>query len=144
VLVAACARNGRQALFRDAHEMVFRRRCAHSVDSHAQAAIRAVLEADGEGQAAGQFTMQLALGRACANGTQGDGVCEELRRDGVEHFAGDGHAGAGEVAVELTGDAQAFVDLERFVDFRVVDQPFPADGCAGFLEVGAHYDEYVV
>lgn len=143
VLVAACARNGRQALFRHAHEMMSRRRGTHPINSDAQAAIRAVLEADGEGQAARQLAMQLALGGARADGAEGDGVGEELRGDGVEHLAGDGHAGAGEVAVELAGDAQALVDLEGLVDLGVVDQPLPADGGAGLLEVGAHDDEDV-
>ena len=48
-----------------------------------------------------------------------------------------------EVNVELAGDAQAFVDLEGAVYVRVVDEALPADCCAGFFEVGAHYEEEV-
>ena len=46
-----------------------------------------------------------------------------------------------QVDEELARDAQALVYLEGAVDVRVVDEPFPPDGCAWFFEVGPHHDE---
>lgn len=57
-----------------------------SIVSCAYAAVRAVLEADGEGDAAGEFPMELGLGRACADRAPGDEVSDELGGDGVEQF----------------------------------------------------------
>lgn len=143
VLVALGARDGSQALLRDTHEMVLRRRGANSINGNTKIAVGAVLEADGEGQTAGELAVQLALCSAGANGADADEVGEELRGDGVEHLAGDGHAGGGEVAEEGAADAQALVDLEGGIDVRVVDEALPADGGAGLLEVGAHDDAEV-
>ena len=47
-------------------------------------AICAVLESDGEGDAARKLTVQLRLGRARADGAPGDEVGNELWRDGIE------------------------------------------------------------
>lgn len=50
------------------------------------AAIRAVLESDGEGDAARELTVQLRLGRAGADGTPGDEIGDILWGNGVEQF----------------------------------------------------------
>ena len=96
-------------------------------------AICAVLESDGEGDAARKLTVQLRLGRACANGAPGDEVGDVLRRDGVEQLGADGDAEVREVAEQLARDAQALVDFEGAVDVGVVDQTFPADSRPWFL-----------
>lgn len=38
----------------------------------------------------------------------------------------------------MTRYTEALVDLERFVDIRVIDQSFPANSRAWLLEVSAH------
>lgn len=82
--------------------------------------------------------MKLRLGSASADRAQRDQVCQVLRGDGVEHLGGDGESGAGQVGVQLTGDAQTLVDVEGLVDIGIVDQSLPADRCAGLLQVGTH------
>ena len=41
----------------------------------------------------------------------------------------------GQVAKQLTGDAETLVDLERAIDVGVVDQTLPANSRAGLLAV---------
>lgn len=140
VLVALGASNGSEALFCDTHEVVLGGGSANGVNSNAKAAVGAVLEADGERQTGGKLTVKLGLGCSCTDGANGDAVGKELGGDCVEHLGGNGHAVGGQVDEELAGNAQALVDLEGGVDIRVVDQAFPADGCARLLEVSAHDD----
>lgn len=78
--------------------------------------------------------MQLTLRRASTNSAPGDEVRDELRRDGIEEFAAGGDAEVGDIAEELAGEPEAGVDLEGTVDVWVVDEAFPADGRAGFLD----------
>ena len=80
--------------------------------------------------------MELRLRRARADGAPRDEVRDELGRDRVEQLGADGHAHVREVAEQLPREPQALVDLEGAVDVRVVDQAFPADGCAWFLGEG--------
>lgn len=68
---------------------------ADRIDSHPERAVGTVLEADREGETAGEFAVQLRFGGASADGADGEAVGEELRRDGVEHLAGERHAFVG-------------------------------------------------
>lgn len=144
VLVAAGLGDGGQTLLGHAHEVVSCGGSANSVDRDGQTAVRAVLEANGEGETRGQLAVQLGLCCARADGPERDEVGQELRGDGVEHLRGNGHAHGREVDEELPAHAEALVDLERLVDVRVVDEALPADCRPGLLEVGAHDDEQVV
>ncbi|KAI9151568.1 hypothetical protein HJFPF1_08775 [Paramyrothecium foliicola] len=144
VLVALGAGDGGETLLGDTHEVVAGGRGADGVNGHAKTAVGAVLEANREGQAGGQLTMQLGLGGTGANGTDGNAVGKELRGDGVEHLAGDGHAIGGEIDEELARDAETLVDLEGGIDIRVVDETLPANSGARLLEVGTHDDDQVV
>ena len=47
-------------------------------------------------------------------------------------------------AAQAAGDAQALVDVEGIVEVRIVDQAFPADGGAGFLEIDPHDEAEIV
>lgn len=138
VLVPCCSRDSRKALLRDTHEMVLGSGGSDGVDGNGQTAIRTVLEANWEGKARRKLAMQLRLCSARADSSQGDQVGEELWGDGVEHFAGNRHAGRCKVAEELTRYTEALVDLEGLVDIWVIDQPFPAHSRAWFLEVSPH------
>lgn len=140
VLVALGAGNGSETLFCDTHEVVLGGSSANGVNGNTKAAIGSVLEADGERQAGGKLTVKLGLSCSGTDGANRDAVGKELGGDGVEHLCGNGHAIGGQVNEELAGNAQALVDLEGRVDIRVVNQAFPADGCARLLEVGAHDD----
>lgn len=144
VLVTGGLGNRRKTLLGHTEEAVGVGSGTNSVDGHAQVTVRAVLVADREGETGGQLAVELGLGGAGADSAQGDEVGEELWGDGVEHLGGDGETGAGEVDVELTGDAQTLVDVVGLVDIGVVDQTLPADGRAGLLEVGAHDDAQVL
>lgn len=88
--------------------------------------------------------MDLALRRSSANRTPGDEVRGVLRCDGVEELAAGWEAHFRYVEEEPAGDAEALVDLEAVVEVGVVDQTFPADGCAWFFEVDAHDDVEVI
>lgn len=48
-----------------------------------------------------------------------------------------------QIAIQLPGHPQPFIDLESPVDIRVIDEALPSDGGAGFLEIGPHDDEEV-
>jgi hypothetical protein len=144
VLVTACPGDSSQSLLCDTHEVVLCRRAADRINSDGQTAIGSVLEANGERETRGKLAVQLRLCCARTDRAEGDQVCEELGRDGVEHFGRDGHAGACEVNKELAGDTQTLVDLEGLINIGIVDQALPADCCAGLLEVGAHNDANVV
>lgn len=113
------------------------------VDGHAERAVGSVLEAHGEGETGGEFSVQLGFGGSGTDGTEGDEIGEELGGDGVEHFTGDGHAHAGEVGVEFSRNPQALVNLVGLVDVWVVDQTFPTDGGPGLFQVGSHNDAEV-
>ena len=143
VFVAARSRDRGQALLGDAHEMMSRGGGTDGVDGDAQAPVGAILEPDREREPGRQFAVQLRLGRAGADGAERDEVGQKLRRDGVEHLAGDRDAGGGEVAEELARQAQALVDLEGLVDVRIVDQALPAHRRSRLLEVGSHDDAEV-
>ena len=77
--------------------------------------------------------MELGLGRAGTNGPPGDEVGDVLRRDRVEELRADGYTEVGQVAEQLPGGAETFVDFEGTVNVRVVDQTLPSYCRAGFL-----------
>lgn len=141
--VASSLSDGSETLLGHTHEVVLGSGGANGVDSDGQTTISTVLEAHRERETGSKLTVELGLGGASANGSQGDEVCEELRGDGVEHLRGNGHALRGEVAVELAGDTETLVDLVRLIDIRVVDQTLPANSCARLFKVGAHDDAEV-
>ena len=88
--------------------------------------------------------MALAFGGACADGAPADEFADELGREQVEEFGGDGHAELQHVQQQPAGHFQALIDGVAVVHVRVVDVALPADGGAGLLEVDAHQDEQVV
>lgn len=138
VLVTGGLGDCSQTLLGDTEEAVGVRGGANGVDSDSQVTVGAVLVTDGEGQTRGELAVKLGLGGAGADCAQRDQVCQVLRGDGVEHLGGDGESGAGQVGVQLTGDAQTLVDVEGLVDIGVIDQSLPANCCAGLLQVGTH------
>ena len=144
VLVAGGADDGHEPGLGDGQEVVRVAHGADGVDGDVEAAVGAVLEADGEAEARGELAVQLALGGAGADGADAQQVGEKLGRDGVEQLAGQRHTAVRQVDEELPADAQALVDAERVVDVRVVDQALPADRRARLLEVRAHHDQQIV
>ena len=144
IVVASSADNSDNTGLGDGEEMVGVLDGAQGVHGNIKGAVCAVLEADGERQTGGKLAVELGLGGAGANGSHAQHVGQELGRNGVEHFAGDGHAFVSQVDEQLSRHAQALVDLERVVDIRVVDQALPSDGGPGLFQVCAHDDEQVV
>ena len=83
----------------------------------------------------------LALNSARANGRPAQAVGNVLRGDGVQQLGGGGHAEIEHFPQKFTGNPQARRNLVGAVQVRVHDQPFPAGGGAGFLEIHAHKNE---
>lgn len=117
---------------------------ADRVDSDIQSTVRTVLEADGEGQTRGQFTVDLGLSRASTNSTNGQTVGQELGRDGIQHLASNGHALVCQINEHLARRAQTLVDLEAVVEIRVVDKALPADSGTRLLEVRTHHNQQLI
>lgn len=44
----------------------------------------------------------------------------------------------------MSTESEAFVDEETAVDFGVIDQAFPADGCTWLFEVRPHDDDQII
>ena len=142
--VAVGLEDGGHAHLGDAHEGVRGLGCQNGVGCHFHAAVGAVLEAHGAGQATGQLAVALAFGGACADGTPADEFADELGREQIEEFGGNGHAELQHVQQQPAGHFQSLVDGVAVVHVRVIDVALPADGGAGLLEVDAHQDEQVV
>ena len=107
-------------------------------------AVGAVLEADRHRQARAELAVDLALGRAGADRSPGDGVGDVLRRDRVEELAADRQPEVQHLEQQLAGHAQAGVDVAGVVEVGIVDQALPAGRRPRLLEVDAHHDEQVV
>ena len=144
VLVADGTHNGNHAGLRDRQEVVGVLDSADRVDGDGEAPVGAILEAHREAQTTGQLTVKLALCCPGADGADTEQIGQELRADGIQHLAGNGHALGGEVDEQLPAQAQALVDLEAVVNIRVVDQALPPNRCARLLEVGAHHDQQLI
>ena len=114
---------------------------ADGVDGDFEVAVGAVFEADGAGEAAGQFAVHLAFGGARADCAPGDEVGVVLRRNHVEELGGGGDAHVVQIEQQAARLAQAVVDVEGAVEEGVVDKPFPADGGARFFKIHAHDDQ---
>jgi hypothetical protein len=117
---------------------------ANSVNGNTKTTVCAVLETNRERQAGSKLTVQLGLGGTGTNGTNGDTVGKELRRNGIEHLGSNRQTLAGQVNEQLTRNAETLVNLEGVVDIGIVDETLPANGCSGLLEVGAHHDAEIV
>ena len=124
----------------DAREDVPGSRGMHGVDRDLDVAVGRVLDADRHGQPAHELAMDLALGGARADGSPTHGVRQVLGDDRVEELAADGQTEIRQVDEESPRRPQALVDLEAAVEARIVDQPLPADGGTGLLEVHPHDD----
>src|SRR4051794_2005495 len=88
--------------------------------------------------------MDLAFRSTGANGSPSDEVGHILRGDHVEELGSSWDTEFGEVKEQMTGDAQAVVDLERLVEMRVDDKPFPSYRGTRLLEVNPHHDSEVL
>lgn len=119
-------------------------RCgANSVNGNAQITVCAVLVSNRETETGCQFAMELGFSGACADGADGDQIGEILRGDGVEHFTGNRDSETGQVCVQLSRNLETLVDVEGFVDVRVIDESLPSYCCARLFKVGAHDDAQV-
>ena len=100
---------------------------------------RTIFKTDRTRETAGKLPMALALGCAGANGAPADQIGDVLRRDQVQIFSGGGEAHAIDIQQQLARAAQAFVDVERVVEVRIVDEAFPTNRGTGFLEIHTHH-----
>jgi hypothetical protein len=102
VLVTDGTDNGDNTGLRDGEEVVRVLDRANGVNGDTKGAICAVLEAHREGQARSKLTVELRLGRPGADGTNTEQIGQELRRDGIQHLAGQRHALLSQVNEELS------------------------------------------
>ena len=65
------------------------------IKSDVDVAVGAVFETDGEGDAGGEFTVELRFGGTSADCAPGDEVADELWGDGVEEFGAGWYAHGG-------------------------------------------------
>lgn len=115
-------------------------RSSTRIDGNIDRPIRRVLEPRRHRKRRRQLAMHLALRRACSDGTPRHQIGGILGRDRVEELASRGQTHVGDVEQQRARLAETFVDLEAPVHVGVVDQPFPAYGRAGLLEVDSHDD----
>jgi hypothetical protein len=112
--IAGGGEDGGEAVFGDAEEVVGAHGGAHAVDGGVEGAVGAVLEADGGGDAAGDFAVGLGFGGARADDVPGDKVADVLGHEDVEEFGAGWAAEFGD-ANRKCGHADAFLDVEGVV-----------------------------
>src|SRR5258706_14735268 len=87
--------------------------------------------------------MDLRFRCARADRTPAHQVRVVLRRDHVEKLGSGGQPRLVDLHEEVAREAQPLGDLEAAIEIRIVDQPLPAHGGAGLLEIYAHDDDQV-
>ncbi len=88
--------------------------------------------------------MHLTLGRSRADGGPRREIRDVLRNLGIQELRAGRQAEIVQLEEELPGEAQPFVDVEAFIEIRIVDQPFPSHRRARLLEIRAHDDHELV
>jgi len=140
VMVAFGDEDGSAALFGVAEKVVGLAGGEDGLDGDLDIAGGAVFEADGAGEAGDKLAVDLAFGGAGADCAPADERGDVLGGDHVEELGAGGDAHLGEVEEEVSGLAEAVVDLEGFVEVGIVDEALPAEGGARLFEVDAHDD----
>jgi hypothetical protein len=84
--------------------------------------------------------MNLRLSGTGTNGTPRNQVRGVLRTDGIEKFTSSRKTQLVYIKKQTTSNPKPFVDLEAPVEIGIVDEAFPANSCARFFKVNAHYD----
>src|SRR3954447_3868174 len=87
--------------------------------------------------------MDLALGGARADCSPTHKIRHVLRSDHVEKLSTGGDTQFRKIEQKMTRDAKSVVNLERFVEMRVVDETFPANRSARLLEVHTHHEAQI-
>jgi hypothetical protein len=77
--------------------------------------------------------MKLRLGGTRANCTPGDEIIDVLRGNSVKKFRPNGNAKMGKIAKKLARKMESLVYLKRPIDGRIIDEAFPANRRARFL-----------
>ena len=129
----------RLALAIDTQEMVGPCCGFHGIDGCDRTAIGAVLEANRHREARGHLPVGLALGGAGANGGPADQIGDVLGNHGIEQFSGRWQSQLSQVQQQTPGQAEAGVDVIAAIEMGVIDQPLPAHGGAGLLEIDPHH-----
>ena len=140
VPISGCADDARDPLLVDAQKTVGRLRGGHGVNGGLQAAIGRVLETDRHGQTAGHLAVGLRLRRARAYGRPAHQVADVLRHDRVQEFRRRRQTQLDDLREQSPGFFQSRIDVVGTIQVRVVDQSFPADARARFLEIHTHDD----
>ncbi|MOA33700.1 hypothetical protein D3C78_1550160 [compost metagenome] len=83
--------------------------------------------------------MHLRFSGTSADRAPAHQICQILRGDHVEEFAGSRQARIIDIQQQLTRQTQAVVDLEAIIHLRIVDQTLPAHGSTRFFKINAHH-----
>jgi len=126
------------ALFGDREKVMRPSRRANPVDGDLHAAASAVLKAHRHRKPRGQLAVHLALRRARADRSPSDQIGDKLRADRVEKFGSRRNSKLCQIDEQPPRRAQPFVDVERAVEMRIVDQPLPTHGSARLFEIDTH------
>ena len=137
--VAGGGYDRRHALLVDAQEMMGSGRRLHGMNGRAHAAVGAVFEADRHRQAGGHLPVGLAFGGAGADRRPADQIGDVLGHDRIQQLRGRRQAHLGQVQQQFPGEAQTRIDVVAAIEMGVVDQPLPAHGGAGLLEIHPHH-----
>ena len=140
-IVAPGGINRRVAFLAQGQEVVRHACRANRVHGNLHRPFRAVLEPDRAGQPRGQFPVHLAFRGARTDGAPAYQVRDVLRGDDVEKLGAGRDSHFVKVQQQCAGQPHPFVDAETVVQVGVVDQPFPAHGSPGFLEIHPHDDQ---
>ena len=108
------------------------------VDGYLTGAIHAVLEADGHGQTGSHLPMGLRFGGSGPDSGPGYEIGYVLGSNRIQEFCGGRDAEINDVAEEIPGNAQAFVDVGRTIEIWIHDQALPAKGGARFFKIDPH------
>src|SRR3954469_1312368 len=63
-----------------------------------------------------------------------------LRNDHVEEFSSCGNSHLRYIEQQVAREPQTIIDLERLIEIRIINQPFPTNSRTGLLEINTHDD----
>ena len=126
------------AILVDAEETVRGTRGEERIERGLDAAVGAVFETNGHGEAAGHFPVRLRLRGARPDGGPTHDIGKILRDDRVEELGRGGKSERSDIAQDAAAEPQAFLQMAGLVHVRIIDQPLPPDGGSRLFEIDAH------
>jgi hypothetical protein len=133
-----------QTLLSNRKEDVARPCSTASVNCDTNGAVSRIFEAGGHRERRRELAVDLGLGCTGANCAPRNKICGVLGAYCVKEFTPGWEAHLRHLKEERAGHSESAVDLEGAIHVGVVDESFPAEGCARLLEVNSHDDVEVI